>query len=178
MTRDLARHAAGSVLCLLWLFGARATPAQAQEPPQAFADFSGGWVGFPDDGLVSEPLIGGTLGWFVSPRVSVGPEVSLLQGSDHRHLFLAGNLTFHLATRDSQRVVPYVVVAGGLFQSHYDHPDGSVTTRDGMLSAGAGLHASVSRRVSLGFEARAGWESHLRVTGSIGVKLGARHVSR
>ena len=69
-------------------------------------------------------------------------------------------------------------MSGGLSQTRCQHPDASVTTRDGVLTAGAGVRVSVSGRVNFGLEARAGWESHLRVTGSIGVKLGTRNTLR
>lgn len=174
MTNHVARGVCGSILGLLWLLAAGVTPAPAQERPQVLAEVSGGWVGFPDDGLVNETLVGGTLGWFAAPRLSVGPEVSVIQGTHHRHVLAGGNVTFHFADTGEARVVPYVLVAGGLFQTRFDHPDGSVTTRDGMLSVGAGVRGALNRRVMVGVEARAGWETHIRVTGSLGVKFGRR----
>lgn len=174
MKRPFDRRVVRSVLCVLCVVSAGVTSALGQERPQVLAEFTGGWVGFPDDGLVSETVAGGTLSWFVSPRLSLGPEASVVQGSHHRHILLAGNVMVHLAAPDERRVTPYVVVAGGLFQSRFDRPAGSFTTRDGMIATGAGLRGFVSRRISVGAEARAGWETHLRVTGSIGVKLGAQ----
>ncbi len=53
-----------------------------------------------------------------------------------------------------------------------------VTTRDGVFTAGAGVRASVSRRVNVGLEARAEWESHLRVTGTVGVIVGTHKTPR
>lgn len=174
MTNCVARCVCRSLLGVLWFLGAWVTPAPAQERPQVLAEISGGWVGFPDDGLVNETLVGGTLGWFATPRLSVGPEVSVIQGTHHRHVLAGGNATFHFANFGAAHIVPYVLVAGGLFQTRFDHLDGSVTTRDGMLSAGAGVRGALSRRVILGVEARAGWETHIRVTGSLGVTLGRR----
>jgi hypothetical protein len=74
--------------------------------------------------------------------------------------------------------MPYVVVSGGLSQTRYQHPDASVRTRDGVFTAGAGVRASVSPRVNVGLEAQGGWESHVRVMGSVGVKLGTRETAR
>ena len=49
--------------------------AAAQGVPRPAAEFSAGWVGFADDGVVSEGMIGGSVRWYVTPRLSIGPEV-------------------------------------------------------------------------------------------------------
>lgn len=177
MTRSFDRWIVCSVLCVLLLFGSWVDRAMAQERPSFLAELSGGWIGFPDDGLVNETLVGGALGWYVWPRLAMGPEVGVLQGNNHRHVLLTGRLTVDLA-KVGRTVVPYVVVAGGLSQTHYQHPDASVTTRDGVFTAGAGVRAAVGRRVNVGLEARAGWESHVRVTGLVGVKLRTSETTR
>ena len=41
-------------------------PLSAQENPRSAAEFSAGWIGFADDGIVSETPIGGTVRWHVS----------------------------------------------------------------------------------------------------------------
>ena len=49
--------------------------AAAQGRPAPVVEFAAGWVGFADDGVVSEGLVGGAGRWYVLPRISVGPEV-------------------------------------------------------------------------------------------------------
>jgi hypothetical protein len=39
-----------------------------------------GWLAFPDDRLVNEAMIGGNVRLYVTPRISIGPEVTFVQG--------------------------------------------------------------------------------------------------
>jgi hypothetical protein len=149
--------------------------ADAQDRPGLAAEFSAGWVGFADDGIVSESLIGGTARWYLLPRVSVGPELVYINGSNHSHLVITGNLmwdVFAPASGLPHRVTPFLVAGGGVFQTREHFPNGNFTSSEGAFTAGGGVRALASERVTFGLEARVGWETHLRINGTVGVLLG------
>jgi len=151
------------------------SPALAQNRPGPAVEFTAGWVGFADDGIVSESLVGGTARLYLLPRISVGPEIAYIRGSNHSHLILTGNLTCDLLSPRNGRarpVSPFVVVGGGLFQTREHLFNGAYTSSEGAFTAGGGVRALVADRVTLGFEVRAGWEPHIRINGLIGLQLG------
>ena len=63
---------------ILW-----AVPVSAQDRPSPALDLAAGWVGFADDGVVSELPIGAAVRWYLSPRISIGPEVTFIAGESH-----------------------------------------------------------------------------------------------
>jgi Outer membrane protein beta-barrel domain len=149
--------------------------AAAEERPDPVIELAAGWVGFADDGVVNEGLVGGSARFYLSPRISVGLEVAYISGQDHSHLMLTGNLTWDVlppAGRRLRRVNPFVVVGGGLFQTREEFFNGPFTSYDGAFTAGGGVRALVGDRVTVGVDARIGWELHLRVSGLLGVQLG------
>lgn len=150
-------------------------PANAQERPAPAAEVAAGWVGFADDGIVSEVLFGGAARVYVLPRIAVGPEVLYLRGERHSHLVVTGNVTWDVfAPMDGRQrpVTPFVVVGGGLFQTRETFPSGDFTSSEGAFTAGGGVRALAGDRITIGIDARVGWELHLRVNGTIGVRLG------
>jgi len=147
--------------------------AAAQDRPGLAVDFAAGWVGFADDGIVSEGLIGGAARRYLSPRISVGPEVAYIGGDNHSHLMVTGNVTCDLLpTNGPRRVTPFVVVGGGLFQTREHFVSGTFTSREGAFTGGGGVRALVGDRVPIGIDARVGWELHVRVNGLVGLELG------
>ena len=70
--------------------------AAAQDRPGPAVEFAVGWVGFADDGIVSESLVGGAARWYLLPRISVGPEVVYIHGDNHSHLMVTGNVTWDI----------------------------------------------------------------------------------
>jgi hypothetical protein len=153
-----------------------AQPLFAQDRPAPAFDLAAGWAGFADDGIVSEVPIGGAFRFYLSPRVSIGPEVTLISGDSHAHQVVTGNLTFDFrAPRNGIPVVtPFVVVGGGMFRTSEgfaDRPPFSAT--EGAFTVGGGIRAPLGDRVSGGIDARLGWEAHLRLTGFVSVSLGA-----
>lgn len=157
------------------LFAALTAQAAAQERPAPVAEFTAAWVGFADDGIVSEGLVGATARWYLLPRISVGPEVDFVNGQNHSHFILTGNLTFDVVSpkgSGARHVTPFVVVGGGLFQTRESFATGTFTSNEGAFTAGGGVRALVSDRVTLGIDARVGWELHLRISGIVGVQLG------
>ena len=152
-----------------------ASLATAQNRPGPAAEFAAGWVGFADDGVVSESLIGGAVRLYLTPRVSVGPEVVYIRGDNHSHLMVTGNVTWDVLGPTSGRpaaITPFFVVGGGLFQTRERFSSGPFTSSEGAFTAGGGLRAIVGDYVMVGVDARVGWELHLRVGGVVGVRLG------
>jgi hypothetical protein len=144
--------------------------AAAQDPPAPVAEFAAGWIGFADDGIVSETMAGGAVRWYVSPRIGLGPEIIFISGDNHSHLVLTGNLTFDLLA--ARPVTPFLVVGGGLFQTRESFPSEDYTSNEGAFTFGGGVRVAAGDRVTMGVDTRIGWETHLRVNGTIGVRLG------
>lgn len=152
-----------------------ALPVSAQNRPAPALEFAAGWVGFADDGVVSETPIGAAARWYVSPRISIGPEVTFIAGESHSHQVVTGNLTFDfLAPRNGRpRVTPFVVGGGGMFRTSEAfafRPSYSSTER--AFTVGVGIRVTINDRLAAGIDARLGWELHLRMTGFISVRLG------
>jgi hypothetical protein len=148
-----------------------AATAAAQESRRAAVELSAGSLLFPDDGLVTEGMVGGSARFHLLPRVAIGPELVFVQGSNHSHLVLTGNVTFDFLGPTGgrePRVTPFAVVGGGMFQTRDQTPIGRATSSEGAFTAGGGVRALVADRLYVGAEARIGWELHLRFNGSVG----------
>src|SRR4249920_834673 len=125
------QRAKGAIFAFFWL----ATPmvATAQDRPGPAAELAAGWVGFADDGIVSESLVGGAARWYLLPRISVGPEVAYIHGNNHSHLMVTGNMTYDLLSPTNgrpRRVSPFVVAGGGLFQTREQFFSGTFTSSE------------------------------------------------
>lgn len=166
------------VVAAIALTGVLSRPASAQERPAPVVEFAVGALSFPDDGaMVKEGFVGGAGRFYLSPRISAGPEISSIHGDNHSHLVLTGNLTVDLVAPVRGRprpVTPFVVAGGGLFRTT-EHllGRGDFTSSEGAFTVGGGVRALVGERILLGAEARIGWEAHLRVNATIGFRLGA-----
>ena len=146
-----------------------------QDRPGPVAEFLAGWVGFADDGIVSEGMFGGAARFYLLPRIAVGPEVLYIQGENHSHFVLTGNLTWDViapAGGRPARVTPFLVAGGGLYQTREDFPSGPYTSSEGAFTAGGGVRAVAGDRVTVGVDVRIGWELHVRVNGIVGVRMG------
>jgi hypothetical protein len=168
-----------AVRAAVGLFALLAAPmsavAVAQGRPAPAVEFSAGWVGFADDGIVSESLVGAAARLYLLPRISVGPEVVYIRGANHSHLIATGNLTWDLfspVNSRQRRVTPFFVAGGGMFQTRDSFLSGTFTSREGAFTAGGGVRGLVGDRVLMGVDARIGWETHIRLTGMIGLRLG------
>ncbi len=174
-----ARIVGTLVRMALGVFALLAAPmaelAAAQDRPGPAMELAAGWVGFADDGIVSESLIGGATRWYLLPRISVGPEVAYIHGHNHSHLMVTGNVTYDLLSPTNgrlRRVNPFVVAGGGLFQTREHFFNGTFTSSEGAFTAGGGVRALVGDRVTIGVDTRVGWELHLRISGLVGLQLG------
>ena len=108
--------------------------------------------------------------------VSVGPELVYIHGDNHSHLMVTGNVTWDLLAPTNGRppaITPFLVVGGGCFQTRETFFSGSFTSREGAFTAGGGVRSVVGDRVTIGADARIGWELHLRVNGLVGTTAGA-----
>jgi hypothetical protein len=140
-------------------------------------EFAAGWGGFADDGIVNESLLGGGVRLYLRPRISVGPEIAYIHGENHSHLMVTGNLTcdfFPPTNGRPRRVTPFVVAGGGLSQTREDLVHETSTSSEGAFTAGGGVRGLVGDRITIGVDARVGWELHLRINGLVGVQLGRR----
>jgi hypothetical protein len=173
--RDAKALARAAISALALLVLTMTDVAVAQERPGPAVEFAAGWVGFADDGIVSESLVGGGARWYVLPRVSLGPELVYLHGDNHSHLMVTGNVTWDLLAPTNGRppsIAPFVVVGGGVFQTRETFFSETLTSSEGAFTAGGGIRALVGDRVTVGIDARVGWELHLRVNGLVGLRLG------
>jgi hypothetical protein len=151
-----------------------AAPATAQERPGPAVEFAAGALFFPDEGVVTEGFVGGTARFYVSPRLSLGPEIAYISGEHHSHLMMTGNVIFDFLgplNGETRPVTPYAVVGGGLFQTREEFGDGPFWSGEPAFTAGAGLRARIARSVVAGVEARIGWELHIRLNGLVGVSF-------
>ncbi len=152
-----------------------ALPTSAQDRPAPALDLAAGWVGFADDGIVSELPFAAAARWYLTPRISIGPEVTFIAADSHSHQIVTGNLTFDfLPPRNgTPRITPFIFVGGGLFRTSEgfaNRPPFSAT--EGAFTLGGGVRVPLNDRVAAGMEARIGWEPHLRITGFVSIGLG------
>jgi hypothetical protein len=164
------------VSCYVWvLLSPLAGSVAAQSRPQPVGEISAGPVLFADDGVVTEPFVGGALRVYVSPRLGIGPELVAIRGDSHSHLMLTGNLTFDVlgpVKGRAREITPFLVAGGGLFTTRDRFTTGTYTSTEGAFTAGGGVRARVGDRLTIGADARVGWELHLRLNAVIGVRLG------
>jgi len=169
------QRAKGTIFAFVLLAAPMAHPAAAQGRPGPAVELAAGWVGFADDGIVSEGLVAGAARWFLLPRVSVGPELVYIHGAQHSHLVVTGNVTWDVlapTTGRPGRVTPFFVAGGGVFQTREQFFNGTFTSSEGAFTAGGGIRALVGDRVTVGLEMRLGWETHIRINGLVGLHLG------
>lgn len=155
--------------CLAWPL-----LAGAQERPAPAVEAQAGWAGFVDEGLVHHSVVGGAARFYLTPRLAVGPELAYMVGpGDDRDLFITGNLTFDvLRPAPSRAATPYLVAGGGLFRHTNRLLVGTFSSNEGAFTAGAGVRVMLGERAYLAPEVRAGWETHVRLTVAVGVRLG------
>jgi hypothetical protein len=148
--------------------------ARAQDRPAPVVDVAAGWVGFADDGIVSETMVGGAARWYVTPRFAIGPELIYIAGDNHSHLVVTGNATFDFVRPINNRprpITPFVVIGGGVFQTRENFRTETFRSSEGALTMGGGVRVAAGDRVTIGVDARIGWETHVRVNAVAGIRL-------
>src|SRR5262245_51975317 len=147
--------------------------AAARQRPAPAVELTGGYAGFVDDAMIDHTMFGGAARFYLSPRISVGPEVQYMIGpGDDRDLLVTGNLTVDFLSPVSSgkpRTTPYAVVGGGRFQNTLRVGTGLYTSSEGAFTSGIGVRAWLNERVYLAPEFRVGWELHYRISGTIGI---------
>jgi hypothetical protein len=169
------RRAKEAIFAFVVLAAPMVHVAAAQDRPGPAVELAAGWVGFADDGIVSEGLVAGAARWYLLPRVSVGPEFVYLHGAHHSHLVLTGNVTWDVlgpVNRRPRPFTPFLVAGGGLFQTREQFFNDTFTSNEGAFTAGGGVRALVGDRVTAGVDVRLGWETHIRINGLVGLQLG------
>ena len=165
-----------AVIAFILIGACLGSPVAAQDRPAPVAEFAAGGLLFADDAVVTEGFAGGAARFYVSPRISVGPEIAFISGHNHSHVMLTGNTTFDLLgplNGQPRTVTPFVVVGGGLFRTSETFPNNQVSTHtEGSFTAGGGVRARLGDRFVAGAEARIGWELHIRLNGFFGVRFG------
>ena len=69
--------------------GSTAQAQDAQDRPPPAAELVAGWAGFVDDAMIHHGVVGGSIRWYLSPRVSVGPELVYMKGPGRDRDFFA-----------------------------------------------------------------------------------------
>ena len=147
--------------------------ANAQQRPAPAADLTAAWIGFVDDAIANEPGFGGAFRWYISPRIAIGPELIYIPADSHSHFVLTGNLTWDVLSQASHpQATPFLVAGAGMFRTHEEFFDDAVTASEGAFTAGGGIRSRVADRVSVGVDARVGWELHLRIGAFAAIRLG------
>lgn len=169
------RVAAG--LTLFMVLASGAASAQTDTRPAPAIEFLAGYAGFADDAIIDHAMIGTAARVYLTPRVAIGPEFVYMRGpNSDRDLMLTGNLTFDLLRPRAGRpapVSPFLVVGGGLFQHSDRFGPFDFTSHEGAFTAGGGVRAWLTDRVSAFADVRVGWELHFRVNGGVGVRVGS-----
>jgi opacity protein-like surface antigen len=101
--------------------------------------------------------------------------VVYIQGTRHSHAVATGNVTWDLVAgtlRAPRRITPFLAAGGGVFSTRTVFPAETFTSWEGAFTAGGGVRLAVTDRITLGLDARVGWEPHLRVGGVLGIRTG------
>ena len=156
------------VTVVLVVAGLLPAAASGQDQPRLAVDASAGYARFVDDDPVDHLTLGGAVRFHVTPRFSVGPEVTYMDGPNgDRLLFVTAKILYEF--RPASRVSPYVVADGGFFRKREGLTRFSFT--EGAASGGAGVRIALTPGMFAAGEVRLGWEAHLRFTGLLGWKL-------
>jgi hypothetical protein len=95
-----------------------------------------------------------------------------MRGPEHdRDLAIQATAWFDLLTDNlARRVVPYLVVSGGVTRQSARYASGLYASYEGAFSGGGGARINLSRRIYLAPEARLGWEPFTRISLSVGFR--------
>lgn len=147
--------------------------APSPDPARVVVEGALGWAGFGDESIVHHTLLGVSARYYLTRRISVGPELQHMVGpGSDRDTVLTGNVVLDLLAPTAarpRRTTPYVVLGGGLFRHSQNDFGRAFSSTEGAFTAGLGVRGWVSPRVFVGADARIGWEPHLRLAGLVGV---------
>ena len=165
----------GTTVVSIMLFCFAHTSAQGDTAsPKVEARATVGGIVFDE---VGQKVVGGSVRYYITKRVSVEPEVMYRRGSetDQDYLFQP-NIAYDFG--GSERLVPYVIAGAGVIHhegsfSGFDFVTGAPQTFDTSYttwtaSAGLGVKIFVTKRLFVAPEGRLGREPALRGTISVG----------
>jgi hypothetical protein len=150
---------------------AQDTPARPPSRP-AEVRVQVGWAAFVDESLIDHVVAGASARVYLSPRVSVEPELTWMRGpGQDRDLVLLGNVVFDLIRRPA-RVSPYLVAGAGLLR--HSNGNGPVTWSGTAVHVGGGpgMTVAITSRTGAFAEWRFGWEPFTRVTAGLAHRWG------
>jgi hypothetical protein len=155
-----------------------AMPAMAQDGPPKDGpaiEVLAGHAGFADDATIQHSVVGVAARVYVTPRVSVGPEITYMRGPDtDRDWYFLGNLSWDLRRPQAARpprVSPFLIIGGGFFTHSDEFPSGTFTSSEGAFAGGGGARIHINDRLYAMGDFRVGWELHYRATGGVGLSL-------
>jgi len=176
------RRRLAAVLSIAAAVGGAAHPASGQEKPSPVVELIVGRSSFIDEAWDHFETLGAGARVFLTPRLAIGPEVTLLLGAfdglEASHLLVTGNMTFDFMRDDrARRVVPYFAAGGGYMRQRtlVGGGPGSTsivpfTSSEGTVSAGLGARIAITSRVFIAPEFRLGWEPETRVALTVGMR--------
>src|SRR5262245_58130549 len=152
-----------------------AGPASAQSQGPV-GEVRAGVFLFPDDGLATEPFVGGAARLFAGPRLSLGPEVIYIQGEHHSHVRLIGKVEYDFArpvAAETPHATPFVTGGIGLFHSRSTFEGTEYTSTASTFTAGGGMKVVVGKNVYFLIESDVGWPVlQVQISAAVGVRLG------
>jgi Outer membrane protein beta-barrel domain len=164
-----------ALLVALMVSGLAAAPAAGQAHPSALVlEVSGAHALFLDDDPIAHAALGGSIRWYVTSRVSVGPEITYMIGpGTDRDLLVTGNFTVDFRDpRGPARLVPYVLVGAGLFRHSERFGGQTFTSQEPGATVGVGVRFRVTPHLSIAPEVRLGWEPHMRIGATVAYRFG------
>ena len=119
--------------------------------PPAAIEFLAGHAGFADDATIEHSVFGGAGRIYVTPRLSVGPEITYMRGPrEDRDWFFLGNLTFDILRPRAGRprtVSPFLIAGGGLSTHSDQFLSGTFRSSEGAFVGGGGTRVHVTDHV-------------------------------
>ena len=155
-----------TMLALLLLAGSAERAAAQSITPAVEGAAGKSW--FADDSAIEHTIGSAALRWMLSPRVSIGPEITYMKGpGSDRDLFLTSNITFD--TRPSG-ITPFIVGGGGFFRHSDRFGRETFSSMEGAFTAGGGVRFPLRSGLYIAPEARIGWELHSRLQVTVGYR--------
>ena len=155
-----------ATLCLM------SAAARAESPAAVPAfTFTAGRADFADDGRIPHGVFGGGVEWVATRHIAVGPEVLYMIGpGDDRDLFVLGVARIGILPLH-RRVAPFVTGGAGMMTHSNRYGGQPFSSVEGAFIFGGGVRINATPRVYIAPEFTMGWEPHLRVSVTAGIRI-------